>query len=248
MNGVKGYYRLLGTVGAVGVLAVITLVAKCTTGINAITIALLYLLVVLAASALVGQACGITVALVSGLLVNYYFLPPFGTLYIAAPEDWVSFVAYVVTALIVGRFAATVQQRANEIRLIETQTAQLLAFAETVLATGNGGMTLETLVNRVRESFRLQYCAIYLYAGDAVAVMPVFAGTHPADFAQAGEGGALGRKTLLEVLAGESTGQRCLRLKDHGETVGVMVIDNTPLVNVVAEQLSACVALALRGG
>ena len=106
MNAEKRIFRVIGVLIALAALTLITAAAKNVSGFNAITVALLYLLVVLASSALLDVACGIAIAVLSGLLVNYYFLPPFGTFYIAAREDWVSFGAYIVTAVVVSQFAA----------------------------------------------------------------------------------------------------------------------------------------------
>lgn len=61
-------YQMLAVLGAITMLAAITAVAKSTLGWNAMTVALLYLVVVLAISAFAGLACGLVVALVSGLL------------------------------------------------------------------------------------------------------------------------------------------------------------------------------------
>ena len=79
----KKIYRLIAILISLAALTLITAIAKNVVGLNAITVALLYLLVVLVTSALAELTCGIVIAVVSGLLVNYFFLPPFGTFYSA---------------------------------------------------------------------------------------------------------------------------------------------------------------------
>ncbi len=109
--------------------------------------ALLYLIVVLVASAFADVVCGVVIAVVSGLLVNYYFLPTFGTLYIESPEDWVSFAAYTVKALVVSHFAATVRRRAVEADRLKAQLLQLSEFTMALTAVRREELTNELLVS-----------------------------------------------------------------------------------------------------
>src|ERR1039457_6354302 len=140
----KRILRLIAVLSALAALALITATAKNVAGLNATTVALLYLLVVLATSALVDIAYGILIAVTSGLLVNYYFLPPFGTFYIAAPEDWVSFGAYIITALVVSQFAATVRRRAVEADHLEAQLVRLKQFTDALMSVRKGDVTLRS--------------------------------------------------------------------------------------------------------
>ena len=45
---------------------------------------------------------------------NHYFLPPFGTLAISAPENWIALIAFLVTAITVGQLSARAERRAEE--------------------------------------------------------------------------------------------------------------------------------------
>src|SRR4030065_1403398 len=61
--------------------------------------ALLYLLIV----ALVASVCGVRPALGPAVLSffawNYFFLPPYGTLRVADPRDWLSLFVYLIVAV-----------------------------------------------------------------------------------------------------------------------------------------------------
>jgi len=185
------------------------------------------------------------IAVTSGLLVNFCFLPPFGTFYIAAPEDWVSFFAYTVTAVVVSHFAATVRCRAVEAGQREAQMARLSRLAVALVAVRKENLTLEVLTRELRTAFELSYCAIYLFGGTGAAI-PVSSGTRPSRSSpDAGPPPNL-PNTFLDVITEEGPDVRCLSLKDGGETVGALVISQVPLSREAAEALAAVVSLGVR--
>ena len=238
----KRILRLIGVLIALAALTLITAAAKNVSGLNAITVALLYLLVVLATSALVDIACGILIAVVSGLLVNYYFLPPFGTFYIEAPEDWVSFGAYIITALVVSQFAATVRRRAVEADHLEAQMVRLTQFTGALMSVRKEDVTLKLITEELRRAYELSYCAIYLF-GKTNSTSPVSSGTRPSQLSQkAGMPAALPR-TLVDVVTEEGPDVQCLSLKEQGKTIGALVISQASLSREVAEEIAAIVSI-----
>ncbi len=242
----KGIYRLIAVLVSLTAITLITVIAKNVVGLNANTVALLYLLVVLATSALAELTCGIVIAVASGLLVNYFFLPPFGTFYIESPEDWVSFFAYTVTAVLVSHFAATVRSRAVEADLLHAQLTRLSRFTDALVTVPKKDMTLGILIEGLRRSYDLSYCAIYLF-GKTGVVNPIFSGNRPsAQSAQSGGTPSNLANTLLDVLAEEGPDVQCLALKDQGETVGALVISQVSLSREVSDAIADIVSLSVR--
>jgi K+-sensing histidine kinase KdpD len=242
MNTEKRIFRVIGVLIALAALTLITAAAKNVSGFNAITVALLYLLVVLASSALLDVACGIAIAVLSGLLVNYYFLPPFGTFYIAAPEDWVSFGAYIVTAVVVSQFAATVRRRAVEADHLEAQLLRLTQFTDALMSVRKEDMTLKLITEELRRAYELSYCAIHLFA-KTNNTGPVSAGTRPPELPQKAGMPAILPRTLVDVVTEEGPDVQCLSLKEQGKTIGALVISQASLSRGVAEEIAAIVSI-----
>jgi len=63
-------------------------------------VALVFLLVVLASSASGGRVLGVAIALTAFLLFDWFFLPPYNTLLVRNPLDWVVLVAFLITSLV----------------------------------------------------------------------------------------------------------------------------------------------------
>jgi len=238
--------RLIAVLTALAALALITALAKHVVGCNAITVALLYLLVVLASSAMADLAGGMVVAVASGFLVNFYFLPPFGTFYIEAPADWVSFVAYTVTAMVISHFSATVRRRAEEAGQLQAQLSRHSRFMTSLLAVRNEDLTLDLLARELKTAYEWSYCAIYVF-GKAGSTPPVAAGTRPSQSSPGGRVPSRLPTTLLEVIREDEPDGRYLTLKDQGETIGALVVTGqAPPSQEGTELIAAMVSLVVR--
>jgi len=242
----KNMFRLIGSSIAILSLALITVIGKNVIALNATSVALLYLLVVLATSAFAGPACGLLIASTSGLLVDYFFLPPFGTFYIDAPEDWVAFGVYAVTAAVVSYFAATVRQRAVETDDLKVGLSRLSRFVAAVMAVRQEDLTLEIITAELRRAYDLSYCAIYSYVDEDGTPSPVSSGTRPSCVLPNGEVPPNAHNSLLDVLFEEGSAVHALSLTDQGKTVGMLVISQISLPNEVANQITAFVTLFMR--
>jgi two-component system sensor histidine kinase KdpD len=85
-----------------------------TTHINATIVALALLLVVLFVATWWGARPAVAASLLGVLCFNFFFLPPFGTLAVAAPDNWIALIAFLVTAFTVGQLSAHAKRRTEE--------------------------------------------------------------------------------------------------------------------------------------
>lgn len=95
-----------------GIAAVTALCAPLAGKVNNTTVALAMLLVVLFVASTWGIRPALVASALGGLAFDYYFLPPFGTLYIAHLQDWAALGAFLVTAVTVGELSARARRRA----------------------------------------------------------------------------------------------------------------------------------------
>jgi len=98
------------------------LVIVCATGlslpfrarVNVTTVALALLLAVLFAAIAFGSKPALAASVLAMLCFNFFFLPPYHTLTIADPQNWVALTAFFITALAVGQLSARAKRRAEE--------------------------------------------------------------------------------------------------------------------------------------
>src|ERR1051325_9986607 len=82
--------------------------------VNVTRVALALLLAVLFAAIAFGSKPALAASLLAMLGFNFFFLPPYHTLTIADPQNWVALTAFFVTALAVGQLSARAKRRAEE--------------------------------------------------------------------------------------------------------------------------------------
>jgi len=101
-------------VAASGIVITTAVLKLFSSHVNATTVALAMLLVVLLVATRYGARPAVAASLLGVLCFNYFFLPPFGTLTIAAPDNWIALIAFLVTAITVGHLSARAERRAEE--------------------------------------------------------------------------------------------------------------------------------------
>lgn len=123
-------------------------------------VAVLYVLAVVIAARVAGAAAGIAASLVSFLALNFFFTQPFHTFKVAAPEDLISLVVFLLASVIVGVLLsaaldakAKAERRELEARLVNRMATRLLA-GETI------DKVLAELARGIRDLFDLQGCEI----------------------------------------------------------------------------------------
>ena len=82
--------------------------------VNAATVSLALLLNVLFIATRWGSLPALVASILALLSFNFFFLPPFGTFTIAATDNWIALLAFLVTAVTAGQLSASARKRAEE--------------------------------------------------------------------------------------------------------------------------------------
>src|SRR5580704_18949928 len=79
---------------------------------NSMTVALTFLLLVLAAATRWGLSEAVFASVWSMICLNYHFLPPLHSMGIDDPQNWVSWIAFLVTSLVASDLSTRSKSRA----------------------------------------------------------------------------------------------------------------------------------------
>ena len=101
-------------IGAVSVAGATAILKALSTHVNPTTVALALLLVVLFIATRWGSKPASVTSLLAMLAFNFYFLPPFGSLTIAEPDNWIALTAFLITAITAGQLSVRAKRRAEE--------------------------------------------------------------------------------------------------------------------------------------
>jgi two-component system sensor histidine kinase KdpD len=124
--------------------------------------ALLLLLVVLATATSAHLRVAIGTAVAAMLAFNFFLLPPFHTLTIADPQNWVALFVFVVVAVIASQLSAAVRQRASEAEARKQEVTRLFDLSRDILLTTDSEGTMADVARSVARRFELETIAICL--------------------------------------------------------------------------------------
>ncbi|HUK51788.1 MAG TPA: DUF4118 domain-containing protein [Candidatus Binatia bacterium] len=148
--------------------AALVIVAGVTFGywrllhVNQTTVALTFLLAILAVSTLWGMSVAAVMSVVAMLAFNYYFLPPIGTLTIADPQNWVALAAFLVTAILGSQLAARARKEMEAAHRRRREIERLYTFSQKLLGEGNVIQLLNAVPNHMVETFEAGAAALFL--------------------------------------------------------------------------------------
>jgi K+-sensing histidine kinase KdpD len=111
--------------------------------LNSTEVALLLLLIVLFSSTLFGSRAGLAASIAGILSFNFFFLPPFYTLNISGPDNWVAFGAFLITALIAGQLSGYARRQAEESEERQKEIERLYHELKTAFETATEAEALK---------------------------------------------------------------------------------------------------------
>ena len=124
--------------------------------------ALMFLLVVLATATSAHLRVSIGISVAAMLVFNFFLLPPFYTLTIADPQNWVALFVFVVVALIASQLSAAVRQRASEAEARKQEVTRLFDLSRDILLTTDSDRAIDDVARYVARRFELETIAICL--------------------------------------------------------------------------------------
>nr|WP_053736903.1 DUF4118 domain-containing protein [Nocardia sp. NRRL S-836] len=138
--------------------AVVTAVgATLREGVNFSTNVIAYLLVTLVVAIVGGLGPAVTAALVSALLLNFYFTEPVYTFTIDAQQNVLTFFAMIIVGVSTALVVDSAARRATQAARARTEATLLASYARTVLTDP---YPVARLLEKVRENFGLASVAM----------------------------------------------------------------------------------------
>src|SRR6202047_121205 len=130
--------------------------------VNQTTVALSFLLAILAVSAVWGMAVSVVMSLAAVVAFNYFFLPPVGTLTIADPQNWVALFAFLISSIMGSQLSSRIRTEADEAHQRRREVERLYQFSRKLLAEGNVIQLMNAIPDYIVESFEAGGAALFL--------------------------------------------------------------------------------------
>lgn len=153
----RGY--LLGTLA----ISLVTVLAEPKRDdLNTVTIALSYLVIVLATATLGGLGPGIFTSVVGFLTFNFFFLPPYYTFVVGAPQDTVALFVFLIVAAVTSELVGRLREREQEAQRRAVESETLSRLSTELIADVTLDTVLATVVEQVTRVFGLESAAVVL--------------------------------------------------------------------------------------
>jgi two-component system, OmpR family, sensor histidine kinase KdpD len=203
--------------------------------INPTTVALMFLVGVMLASAYWGLRYALVLAVGATAAFNFFFLPPIGSFTIADPQNWIALFAFLITALVASNLGERARREAERARQRRREVERLYGLSQRFLASENVLELLNALPRYVQETF-------------SVGSVAVVAADHPSIYLSSLD--AKFDETVLRstLLRGEPVTQDQISyvpLRLGMRTVGALAVSGAELSRETLDALGSLAGLAI---
>jgi two-component system sensor histidine kinase KdpD len=154
--------RAIGIAVSLAIVAGITFFFSRVLHVNQTTVALSFLLAILAVSTVWGTVVSVFMSVVAMLAFNYFFLPPIGTLTIADPQNWVALFAFLFSSIMGSQLSARIRKEADEAHHRRREIERLYRFSQKLLGEGNVIQLMNAIPNYIVDSFEAGAAELFL--------------------------------------------------------------------------------------
>jgi two-component system, OmpR family, sensor histidine kinase KdpD len=152
----------MGIAVSLAIVAGITFFFSRVLHVNQTTVALSFLLAILAVSTVWGTVVSVFMSVVAMLAFNYFFLPPIGTLTIADPQNWVALFAFLFSSIMGSQLSARIRKEADEAHHRRREIERLYRFSQKLLGEGNVIQLMNAIPNYIVDSFEVGAAELFL--------------------------------------------------------------------------------------
>ncbi|HEY0284175.1 MAG TPA: ATP-binding protein [Vicinamibacterales bacterium] len=222
--------------GLTGVAAVVVAMRAAQAIPNPTISALLLLLAVLATATAASLQVAVAVSVAAMLAFNYFLLPPFSTLTIADPQNWVALVVFLAVAIVASNLSGSLRQRRLESLTRQRDLEGLYALGRSLLLFENDATLAPGIARAIADAFELAGVALYDHRTGALS----WGGT--ADLSHL-------RDKLREVARNGKSLQDAdgivTAIRLGGAPIGSLALVGGPLNDTVLHSLTNLVAIGL---
>jgi two-component system sensor histidine kinase KdpD len=178
-----------------------------------------------------GFTAGAAGALAGFVAYDYFFLPPYNTLTVRSPQNWIALTVYVAVVLIVARVVANLRSAREEALRRNDESTRLHELSQALIGDITLAQLLSHIVTAVQSAFAPRWTALVLPDDQRDEVLRVAATAgeplDDTDTALLTRGG--GRTRSLGLGGGEVPRRVALALVVSNRPVGMLVLQDVRL-------------------
>ena len=107
-----------------------------------------------------GPCRGLAASIAAAFWLNYFFVPPVGTLHIASFDDWVALAAFLVTSLVASHLSEVARRRNTQLEQRQIEMERLYELNRSAEAARQSEKFKATLLDAVAHEFKTPLTSI----------------------------------------------------------------------------------------
>lgn len=216
----------------------IVLVYRNWLHVNPTTVALTLLLCILAVASVWSLRLAVVLSIFATLCYNLFFLPPFGTLTIADPQNWIALLAFLSTAVVGSRLSQRARDEAADAKRRQYELEILLRLSRELLQTENVAELASIIPGVVVTATVARSSLLYLLEKDRV---------YRAGVERSAPSGLSYLREQAESLRGTTAtdGSLLIPLRSGIRPRGLLLIEGASLSKETADAMSSVISVLL---
>ena len=131
-------------------------------GANSTAAGMVFLVLVVWSATQAGQQLALYIALLCALSFDYFFLLPYRSLRLASGQEWVAFVSFVASCIVVSRVAERARRHARQADSRRAETEQLYEFSQEMMLHEDAAGLIGDLPRMIARVFNLEGVVLYV--------------------------------------------------------------------------------------
>jgi two-component system sensor histidine kinase KdpD len=216
--------RLTGlTVGIVGTLVLVFALVPLRGQVAVATVTLIFIIPVIIGVVLGGLSAGLVTVVVGALLLDFFFIKPYGTLSIGSTQNWTGLAVYLIVVALVARVVSKLNIARVDARRSTQNMRRVYELSELLVHERSIDDLLVTIVRAVQNVFGFDGVSLFVLENDELKMA-----------ASVGENLTKAERAQLDPRSGLSvsiatarsaTGElRTVALSSSGRPVGLLVL------------------------
>ena len=233
----KSFRLVLRVAASLALIATTTFVLSRVVPVNPTTAGFLFLVDILLIATKGGLVEATIASIAAILCLNFFFLPPVGTLTIADPQNWVALFAFLATSLTASQLSVRAKRRTVEAEQRRGEVERLYALSRGLLLIDNSQPVAKHIVQQIAMTCEIPGVAIYVRSTGELY------GSGPKDVdVESKLRDAAVRSTVLKE---DGTNLIVTPIRLGGEPIGSICLTGSALSDAALQSLVNLVAIGL---
>jgi len=216
--------RLMGLAVGLGATVVFTLILlPLRSHASVSTVTLIFIIPAIAAEVTGGVTAGLTTVALCAVLLDFYFIVPYGTLSIGSTQNWVGLGVYLVVVALVAVVVARLKNARSDAERHALNLRRIYELSELLVQDRSNDDLLVSIVHAVQNVFAIETVSLFVlddgHLTVAASVGPALSSTELDQLDP-----QPGRSVSMSTALGSTSDLRTVSLAASGRPVGVLVL------------------------